>query len=123
MDAVNREFWFAAAHRGGKPPRVGATVQTLDGLIEAIGAGLGVATTIPEVINAMGGSAGVVFRPVDGLEPLDFWVARRVGDDRGPILDFMDVAIDAQHPTSPGDTPQHSRRARASRRPRRHEPT
>ncbi|MFN8186004.1 MAG: LysR family transcriptional regulator [Gaiellales bacterium] len=97
MDAVNREFWHAAKHRRGRPPRIGATVQTLDGLIEAIGAGLGVATTVPAVIEAMGSGAGVVFRPVAGLEPLDFWVARRVGDDRQPVLDFMAAAVDAQH--------------------------
>lgn len=70
MDAVNREVWFATArHRGGRPPRIGATVQTLDGLIEAIGAGLGVATTVAAVIEAVGAGAGVVFGPVPGLEP------------------------------------------------------
>jgi DNA-binding transcriptional LysR family regulator len=97
MDAVSREFWSAATHRGGRPPRIGATAQTLDGLIEAIGAGLGVATTVAAVVDAMGASAGVVFRPVVGLEPLDFWVARRIGDDRQPVVDFMDAAVDAQH--------------------------
>lgn len=97
MDAVSREFWFAARHRGGRPPRIGATVQTLDGLIEAIGAGLGVATTVAFVVDAMGAGAGVLFRPVVDLEPLDFWVARRDGDDRQLVLDFMDAAVDAQH--------------------------
>jgi hypothetical protein len=57
-------------------------VQTIDGLIEAIGAGLSVATTIAAVVDAMGAAAGVVFRPVVGLEPLDFWVARRADDSR-----------------------------------------
>jgi len=97
MDAVNRDFWFATRHRGGTPPRIGATVQTLDGLIEAVGAGLGVAATVAVVVDAMGAAAGVVFRPVVGLEPLDFWVARRIGDDRQAILDFMDAAVDARH--------------------------
>lgn len=97
MDPVNREFWFATRHRGGRPPRIGARVQTLDGLIEAIGAGLGVATTVAAVIDAMGARAGVVFRPVIDLEPLDFWVARRDGDDRQPVLDFITAAVDAQH--------------------------
>jgi len=95
MDAVNRDFWVATAHRGGRPPRIGATVQALDGLIEATGAGLGVAATVAAVVDAMGAGAGVVFRPVVGLEPLDFWVARRSGDDRQPVLDFMDAAVDA----------------------------
>lgn len=104
-DDVSRDFWIAAKHRAGKPPRIGATVQTVDGLIEAIGAGLGVATTVTAVVDAMGASAGVVFRPVTGLEPLDFWVARRADDDRQQVLDFMDAAVDAHHdgaPTAPG---------------------
>jgi len=95
-DAIARDFWIAAAHRGGKPPRIGATVQTLDGLIEAIGAGLGVATTIATVVDAMGATAGVVFRPVGGLEPLDFWVARRADDERQQVLDFVAAAVDVQ---------------------------
>lgn len=95
MDEVAREFWFASKHRGGRPPRIGATVQTLDGLIEAVGAGLGVAATVAVVIETMGAGAGVVFRPVVGLEPLDVWVARRAGDDRQPVCDFMDAAVDA----------------------------
>jgi DNA-binding transcriptional LysR family regulator len=105
MDDSSRDFWIAAKHRAGRPPRIGATVQTIDGLIEAIGAGLGVATIVPAVVDAMGASAGVVFRPVTGLEPLDFWVARRANDDRQQVLDFMDTAVDAHHddaPTAPG---------------------
>jgi len=94
-DASSRDFWIAAGHRAGRPPRIGATVQTLDGLIEAIGAGLGVATTVVAVVDAMGASAGVVFRPVIDLEPLEFWVARRAQDDRQQVLDFMDTAVDA----------------------------
>jgi DNA-binding transcriptional LysR family regulator len=96
-DAISRDFWIAANHRAGRPPRIGATVQTLDGLIEAIAAGLGVATTVAAVVDAMGTAAGVVFRPVTGLEPLDFWVARRADDDRQQVLDFMEAAVDAHH--------------------------
>jgi len=95
-DTISRDFWIAAKHRAGRPPRIGATVQTLDGMIEAIGAGLGVATTIAAAIDAMGASAGVVFRPVIDLEPLDVWVARRAADERRPVLDFIRAAVDAQ---------------------------
>jgi DNA-binding transcriptional LysR family regulator len=28
VDATSRDFWIAASHRGGRPPRIGATVQT-----------------------------------------------------------------------------------------------
>lgn len=100
-DTISRDFWIAADHRAGRPPRIGATVQTLDGLIEAVGAGLGVATTVAGAVDAMGAPAGVVFRPVAGLEPLEFWVARRAGDERQPVRDFIDAAVDAA-PAAPG---------------------
>ncbi|MCL4286163.1 MAG: LysR family transcriptional regulator [Thermoleophilia bacterium] len=96
-DPASRDFWIAAKHRAGKPPRVGATVQTVDGIVEAIGAGLGVATAVPAVVEAMGAAAGVVYRPVVDLEPVQFWVARRAGDDRRPVLDFIAAAVDAGH--------------------------
>ncbi len=53
-DQVWREFWPAAEHRGGKPAQIAATVQTLDGLIEAVGAGLGVAVTVEPAVEALG---------------------------------------------------------------------
>lgn len=91
-DAGSRDFWIAASHRGGRPPRIGATVQTFDGLIEAVGAGLGVATTVATAIDLMGAAPRVVFRPVEGLEPLEFWVARRAGDERPPVVGFIEAA-------------------------------
>jgi DNA-binding transcriptional LysR family regulator len=91
-DPIWRDFWTAAKHRSGKPPRIATTVETLDGLIEAIGAGLGVASTVALAVDALGPVAGVVFRPVHGLEPLDFWVARRTDDDRPQVLDFVETA-------------------------------
>lgn len=92
-DAISRDFWIAAKHRAGKPPRIGATVQTVDGIIEAVGAGLGVATAVPTVVAAMGDPAGVVYRPVIDLEPVEFWAARRADDDRRPVIDFIDAAV------------------------------
>lgn len=94
-DSVWRDFWIAASHRTGRPARIGATVHTLDGLIEAIAAGLGVASTVAPVVQALGEAAGVVFRPVRGLEPLQFWVARRANDARAQVAGFMESAVAA----------------------------
>jgi DNA-binding transcriptional LysR family regulator len=91
-DPVWRDFWIAAKHRRGKPPRIAATVQWLDGMFEAIGAGLGVAATPASLVEELGSAAGVVFRAVPGLEPLDFWIARRSGDDRPQVLEFLATA-------------------------------
>lgn len=89
-DQVWVDFWTAAAHRES-PARIGATAKSLDGLIEAVAAGLGVAVTLAPAVEALG-SGAVVFRPVDGLEPLDFWVACREHDDRPAVRDFVQAA-------------------------------
>ena len=94
-DRVWHEFWTAGRYRGGKPARVGATVETLDALIEAVGAGLGAATAIAPAVDALGPAAGVVFRPVPGLEPVDFSVAHRKGDERPEVQAFVDAAAAA----------------------------
>jgi DNA-binding transcriptional LysR family regulator len=94
-DPVWRDFWTAARHRRG-PPRIGATVKSLDGLIEAVAAGLGVATTVGPAVEAVGSAAGVVFRPVDGLEPLEFWAACREHDGREEVRDFVNTAVSAR---------------------------
>ena len=94
-DQIWSDFWTGARHRNGVPPRIGASVTTLDGLMEAIGAGLGVATTVAPAIDVLGTAAGVVFRPVPDLSPLDFWVARREQDDRAPVLGFLEAAATA----------------------------
>jgi DNA-binding transcriptional LysR family regulator len=87
------DFWTGARHRGRDAPRVGATVRTLDALIEAVGAGLGVAATVAPAVEALGPGAGVVFRPVPGLDALNFWVAYREQDARRQVLAFADAAV------------------------------
>jgi DNA-binding transcriptional LysR family regulator len=102
LDPVCWAYWRGDRHRHGVPPRIGATVRTIDGLIEAVGAGLGVTGTIQLAVDALGSTAGVVFRPIAGLEPLDFYVAHREGDHRQQVLDFVAAAIAAQAATAPG---------------------
>jgi DNA-binding transcriptional LysR family regulator len=94
-DQVWSDFWTAAAHRKGTPPKIGASVTTLDAFIEAIGAGLGVATAVETVVDSLGTGAGVVFRPAPELSPLNFWVARRERDDRSQVRDFVAAATAA----------------------------
>ena len=96
-DRVWSDFWTAATHRNGRPPQIGASVTTLDGLMEAIGARLGVAVSVAPAVEMLGAAAGVIFRPVPGLSPLDFWVARREHDDRTHVVAFLDAATGALH--------------------------
>jgi DNA-binding transcriptional LysR family regulator len=103
-DPVCRDFWIAAELRHGKPPRIGATTTTLDSMIEAIGAGLGVAATVDSAVKALGSSGEIVFRPLPGLPPLEFWVARREGDERPQVTAFVEAAQAAygRSPSSAG---------------------
>ena len=94
-DPVWNGFWTAAEHRNGVPARIATTVQTLDGLVEAVAAGLGVALTVAPVVDALGSAAGMVFRPVPGLAPLDLWVARRERDERPEVMAFQRGAVEA----------------------------
>ena len=94
-DRVWSDFWTAASHRNGIPPRIGASVTTLDGMMEAIGAGLGIATTVAPAIDMLGAAAGVVFRPIPELSPLTFWAARREHDDRHHVIALLEAATTA----------------------------
>lgn len=91
-DRIWSDFWTAARHRNVMPPRIGASVSTLDGLMEAVGAGLGVAITVAPAVDALGAAAGVVFRPAPGLAPLTLWVARREHDDRRHVVALIEAA-------------------------------
>ncbi len=97
-DKTWSDFWTAADLRGGTPPRMGASVTTLDALMEAVAAGLGVATTVTPVIDMFGVSAGVVFRPVAGLSPLQFWIGRRADDEREHVNGFIEAAVAGLRP-------------------------
>lgn len=103
-DEVWRDYWFANDHRDGSQPRFAATATSLDGMYEAIRAGLGVATGIESVVIALGADSGLVFRPVEGLEPLEFRVGRRIGDDRPEVIGFIATAREAfaEAPVEPG---------------------
>jgi DNA-binding transcriptional LysR family regulator len=94
-DEIFRSYWFANDHRDGSKPRFAATANSLDGMYEAIRAGLGVATGIESVVAGLGGASGLVYRPVDGLEPLEFRVSRRIGDERPEVVGFIAAARDA----------------------------
>jgi DNA-binding transcriptional LysR family regulator len=91
-DRVWSDFWTLASHRNGVRPQVGASVTTLDGLMEAVSAGLGIAITVAPAVDMLGAGAGVVFRPVRDLSPLRFWVARRREDDRPVVVAFINAA-------------------------------
>ena len=85
-----RDDWLALGSRGGRAPRIAATVNGADETFEAVANGLGV------VLVAAGNAdiyqrPGIVTRPVDDLPPARLAVAWRAADYRAVIRDFVDA--------------------------------
>ena len=94
-DPIYRDYWMAANHRGGRPPKLAAQFRGLDGLLEAVRAGLGLNIIRERIVDTMGSESGVVFRPVTGLEPADICLAWLEGNDAEPVREFVAAARDA----------------------------
>jgi len=94
MDAAARDFWTLAAHRGGRPARIGSTISGFEDLFAAVRSGRAVAASPASVVSALPWT-DLVVRPVDGLAPATLAVCRRHGDTR-PVVDaFVRSALAA----------------------------
>jgi DNA-binding transcriptional LysR family regulator len=88
-DLPARDFWMGTRHRGGRPPHFVARFHSLDALLEAARAGLGVSFIRERVVDSLGPSAGVVFRPLDNGELVEMALAWPAGDERDVVADFV----------------------------------
>lgn len=83
-----REYWLATDARDGRPPVVGAEIAGTEETYEALVDGRGVCLLA-------GGNAplitlgGVVTRPVRGISPSQYALARRADDHRPLVLDYV----------------------------------
>ena len=91
-DRIYRDFWMATAHRGGRPPKLAAQFRGLDGLLEAVRAGLGLNLIRERIVDTLGPDSGVVYRPVRGLEPAEVALAWREGDDNELTAELVRAA-------------------------------
>jgi DNA-binding transcriptional LysR family regulator len=91
-DAAWRAYWSAAAHRDGRPVRLAAQYRTLEGLVAALRAGLGVHLATEGLVASAAG--GIAWRRLDDVEPLVHAVARRADDDRPTVRAFVDAAVE-----------------------------
>jgi hypothetical protein len=91
-DRAWRDYWMAMPHRNGKPPIVVAHFKTLDSLVEAIRAKLGVHTGTRSLADLGGDS--LVWREMNELQPLEHFIAWRVGDDRDEVMEFVATSVD-----------------------------
>ncbi len=90
-----RDFWMLAEYRGGRPPRITAQFQTLDALLAALRAGLGVHIVSLPLVESSPPDSGLVWRPVRALPPLEHRLAWRAGDTRPVLSDLVAACRDA----------------------------
>ncbi len=90
-----RDYWMLTEHRSGRPPRIAAQFQTLDGLVAGLRAGLGVNPGTRPLVDSLGGESGIVWRPVAGLPPLEHFIAWRAGDEREVVRELVDACREA----------------------------
>jgi DNA-binding transcriptional LysR family regulator len=88
-DRPARDFWMGTRHRGGRPPHFVARFHSLDALLEAARAGLGVNLIRERIVDSLGSRSGVVFRPLDNGETVEMALAWRSGDEREVVADFV----------------------------------
>lgn len=91
-DRAWRDYWMAMPHRNGKPPIVVAHFKTLDSLVEALRARLGIHTGTRSLAEL--GAGSLVWREMTELQPLEHFVAWRAGDDRSEVMDFIATSVE-----------------------------
>lgn len=89
-DPAWRAFWCAERERGA-PPRYAATVDSLEGIFEAVRGGIAVAL-VPESVQRAVSWQGVAFVPVEGIAPSEIALAWRTDDDDPLVRAFVAVA-------------------------------
>lgn len=91
-DRIWHDYWMATAHRAGIPAKIVADFRSLDSLVEALRAKLGVHTGTSSLAEL--GGPSLVWRQMPELEPLDHFVAWKSGDNRSAVRDLVAAATD-----------------------------
>ena len=81
-------MWSTAA---GRPPWIVAEFRSIDGLVDALHSARGVQLATTDLL-VDGASAGLVWRPVEGISEAELFLAWRAGDAREHVLAFVDLA-------------------------------
>lgn len=105
MDSVARDFWTLAEMRGGRPPRIGATITGFEDLFAAVRAGRAVAAC-PESIAGHLPWADLTTRPVRGLSPAIVAICWRADDHRSLVGSFVECARRLIEVTNAETSPQ-----------------
>jgi DNA-binding transcriptional LysR family regulator len=102
-DSVAFAFWTCADARGGADPRRGPTVRSIDGLLEAVRAGLCVAT-LPRSQAQASAWPGIAFRAVADLPPATLAVGWRAADETPVVQALVSIARRVAAESTTGDS-------------------
>ncbi|WP_199548310.1 LysR family transcriptional regulator [Streptomyces sp. N35] len=86
-----RDYWLALDERGGRRPRIGAEIASVDETYEALVDGRGVCLVATGNVPLVA-RGGVVTRPVDGVAPSRFALAWRADDARPLVTAYAQAA-------------------------------
>jgi DNA-binding transcriptional LysR family regulator len=84
-------FWTAVDYRGGEPARRGPKVRSMEGLLEAVRAGLCVAT-VPRSQAEASTMPGIAFRSVADLTPATLAIGWRTADETPVVQALVEIA-------------------------------
>jgi len=90
-DPVAVAFWTCADYRGGAAARRGPTIRSMEGMLEAVRAGLCVAT-VPRSQAQVSALPGIAFRPVADLTPATLALGWRTADATPGVRALVDIA-------------------------------
>lgn len=86
-----RDYWDAVPYRDGRPPRIVGRFDTHDEWLEGIRLGGGI-SICPESTPRYYHRPGLVFIPLDGMEPAEHRVVWRRADTNPAVRDFVRLA-------------------------------
>jgi DNA-binding transcriptional LysR family regulator len=90
-DPVALAFWTCADYRRDAPVRRGPEVRSMEGMLEAVRAGLCIAT-LPRSQGQDSAWPGIVFRPVADLTPATLALAWRAADETPAVQALVETA-------------------------------
>jgi DNA-binding transcriptional LysR family regulator len=102
-DPVAQAFWTCAEFRGDAPARRGPMVRSLEGQLEAVRAGLCVAT-LPRSQGRASAWPGIAFRSVEDLTPARLALGWRAADETPVVQALVEIARQVAAESAAGDS-------------------
>ena len=90
-DPLALAFWTCADYRGGAAARRGPTIRSMEGMLEAVRAGLCVAT-VPRSQAQVSALPGIAFREVVDLTPATLALVWRPADETPVVQALVEIA-------------------------------